>query len=48
VEGPLGEIHEPGLGRPRQDYGEVVGHDNLTPTCREDGCGVDLQELARG
>jgi hypothetical protein len=45
VEGPLGEIHEPGPGRPRQGYGEVLGHDSLIPTCHEDGGGVDLQEL---
>jgi hypothetical protein len=32
VEGPLREIHEPGPGRPRQGYREVVGHDNLIPS----------------
>jgi hypothetical protein len=42
VEGPLGEIHEPGPGHPCQGYGEVVGHDSLIPTCREDGGWVDL------
>jgi hypothetical protein len=36
VEGPLREIHEPGPGRPSQGYGEVVGHDSLIPTYRED------------
>jgi hypothetical protein len=45
VEGPLGEIHEPGPDRPHQGYGELVGHDSLIPACREDGGGVDLQEL---
>jgi hypothetical protein len=45
VEGPLGEIHETGPGHPCQGYGEVVGHDSLIRACREDGGGVDLQEL---
>jgi hypothetical protein len=36
---------EPGPGRPRQGYGEVVGHDGLIPPCSEDGGGVDLQEF---
>jgi hypothetical protein len=46
VEGPLGEIHEPEPGRPRQGYMEVVGHDSLIPPSHEDGGGVDLQELS--
>jgi hypothetical protein len=46
VEGPLGEIHEPRPGRPRQGYGEVVSHDGLIPPCSEDGCEVDLQEFS--
>jgi hypothetical protein len=45
VEGPLGEILEPGPGLPRQGYGEVVGYDSLIPACREDGGGEDLQKL---
>jgi hypothetical protein len=46
VEGPLGEIHKPGPGRPRQGYREVVGHSSLIPACCEDGGAVDLQELS--
>jgi hypothetical protein len=46
VEGPLGEIHEPGPGRPHQGYGEVVGHDSLIPACHVDGALIDPQELS--
>jgi hypothetical protein len=30
---------------PVKATGEVVGHDSLIAPCRENGCGVDLQEL---
>jgi hypothetical protein len=46
MEGPLLEIHELGPGHPRQGYEEVVGHDSLIPPYREDGGGLDLQELS--
>jgi hypothetical protein len=39
---PLGEVHEPRLGRASQGHGEVVGHDGIIPSCGEDGDGVDL------
>jgi hypothetical protein len=45
VEGPFGEIHEPGPSRPHQGFREIVGHDSLISACREDGGGVDLREL---
>jgi hypothetical protein len=46
VESPLREIHKLGPGHPRQGYGEVVDHDSLIPTGREDGGEVDLQKLS--
>jgi hypothetical protein len=45
VEGSLGQVHEPGPGRPGQGNGEVVGHNGLIPSCRKDRGGVNLQEL---
>jgi hypothetical protein len=45
VEGPFGEIHEPGPSRPHQGFREIVGHDSLISACREDGGGVDPREL---
>jgi hypothetical protein len=33
------------LAVPIKATGEVVGHDSLIAPCRENGCGVDLQEL---
>jgi hypothetical protein len=31
VEGSLGQVHEPGPGRPGQGNGEVVGHNGFIP-----------------
>jgi hypothetical protein len=45
-EGPLRQVHEPRPGRTGQGHREVVGHDDLIPSCSEDRGGVDLQELS--
>jgi hypothetical protein len=45
VEGSLRQVHEPRLGHTGQGHREVVGHDGLISSCREDKGGVDLQEL---
>jgi hypothetical protein len=47
VDGPRGEVHEPGLGRPGQGYMEVACHyNNVSTSCRNGG-DVDLQEFRR-
>jgi hypothetical protein len=45
-EGPLRQVHEPRPGHTGQGHREVVGHDDLIPSCSEDRGGVDLQELS--
>jgi hypothetical protein len=45
VDGPRGEIHEPGPGRPGQGYMEVTRHYNSVSTGCRNGGDVDLQEL---
>jgi hypothetical protein len=45
VNGPRGEVHEPGLGWLGQGHMKVAGHDGAVTTYRCDGSGVDLQEL---
>jgi hypothetical protein len=47
VDGPWGEIHEPGPGRPGQGYMEVTRHyGSVSIGCRNGG-DVDLQEFRR-
>jgi len=44
---PRCEVHEPGLGWPRQGYMKVACHDGVVTTSRCDGGNVHLQELRR-
>jgi hypothetical protein len=47
VDCPLGEVHEPGLGRPSQGYMEVACHHNSVSTSCRNGGDVDLQKFRR-
>jgi hypothetical protein len=44
-QGPWGQVHEPRPGQAGQGHREIVGHDDLIPSCNRDRGGVDLQEL---
>jgi hypothetical protein len=47
VDGPRGEIHEPGSGQPGQGYMEVTRHYGSVSTSCCNGGDVDLQEFRR-
>jgi hypothetical protein len=45
VDGPRGEIHEPGPGRPGHGYMEVTRHYGSVSTGCRNGGDLDLQEF---
>jgi hypothetical protein len=47
VDGPWGEVHEPGPGWPGQGYMEVACHYGSVSTSCRNGGDIDLQEFRR-
>jgi hypothetical protein len=47
VDGPWGQIHEPGLGRPGQGYMEITCHRSGVSTRCRNGGDINLQKFRR-